>query len=80
MGDANTASLAPAVSHVHASAAEHHIEVHAVDANGGVVLDAQVNVLLDAKAKVAILAEVLSAEFVLADLKHINSFVLFQTE
>ena len=68
MCDSNTASLAPAVPNVHASPSEHDIEVHAVDANGGVVLDAKIDVLLDSEPKVAVLAEVLTAELVLADL------------
>lgn len=31
----------------------HHVEVQAVDSNAWVVLDAQINVLLDTKAKVS---------------------------
>ena len=68
VGDANAASLAPTVPHVHAGAAQDDVEVHTVDTDGGVVLDTQIDVLLDAKAEVAVLAEVLTAELVLADL------------
>jgi len=45
------------------------VEVHAVDADGRVVLDAQVDVFRDAEAEVAGLAEVLAAELVLLDLE-----------
>ena len=43
-------------------------EVHAVDSNVWVILDAQVNVLLDAKAKVAGHAEVVRPQLVLTHL------------
>ena len=56
------------MSHVHAGAAENDVEVHAVNTDGGVVLDAQIDVLLDAEAKVAIHGEVLATELVFADL------------
>lgn len=45
------------------------VEVHAVDTNGGVVLDAQVDVLANAEAEVAGLGEVALAELVLLDLE-----------
>lgn len=45
------------------------VEVHAVDTNTGVVLDAQVDVLADTEAEVAGLAEVALAELVLLDLE-----------
>ena len=38
----------------HARAAHHHVKVHAVDAGRGVVLEAEVDVLHDAEAKVAV--------------------------
>ena len=69
MGDSDAAGLPAAVTHVHAGAAQHDVEVHAVDTDGGVVLDAQIDVLLDAEAEVAVLAEVVAAELVLADLE-----------
>jgi hypothetical protein len=45
------------------------VEVHAVDTDTGVVLDAEIDVLTDAEAEVAGLAEVALAELVLLDLK-----------
>jgi hypothetical protein len=45
------------------------VEVHSVDTDRRVVLDAQVNVLGDAKAKVARLGEVPLAQFVFLDLE-----------
>ena len=77
MGVTDAARLLLAVTHVHAGAAQHHIEVHAVDTDGGVVLDAQVDVLLDAKTEVAVLREVVAAQLVLADLKEIKEFSFF---
>ena len=38
-------------------ALEHHVEVHAEDAGEGVVLDAQIDVLLDAEAEAACVRE-----------------------
>ena len=38
--------------------AEHDVEVHAVDADVGVVLDAEIDMLLDAEPEVASIAEV----------------------
>lgn len=48
--------------------AQHDVEVHAVDTNAWVVLDAQVDVLLDAEAKVAGVREVVLAQLVLTHL------------
>lgn len=45
------------------------VEVHAVDTDGRVVLDAQVDVLGDAEAEVARLGEVALAQLVLLDLE-----------
>ena len=45
------------------------VEVHAVDTDTGVVLDAEIDVLADAEAEVAGLAEVALAELVLLDLE-----------
>ena len=45
------------------------VEVHAVDTNGGVVLDTEIDVLADTEAEVAGLGEVTLAEFVLLDLE-----------
>ena len=42
----------------HTTSAEHNVEVHAVDADVRVVLDAQVDVLLEPKPKVTRVAEV----------------------
>jgi len=54
---------------VHAWPAQHNIEVHTVDADVGVVLDAKIDVLLDTKSKVALVREVLAAQFELTDLE-----------
>lgn len=45
------------------------VKVHAVDANRRVVLDAEIDVLADAEAKVASLGEVALAQLVLLDLE-----------
>ena len=49
-------------------AAHDDVKVHAEDTDSGVVLDAEVNVLVNAKAKVARVGEVLLVELVLLDL------------
>ena len=45
------------------------VEVHAVDTDGGVVLDTEIDVLADTEAEVAGLGEVALAELVLLDLE-----------
>lgn len=45
------------------------VEVHAVDTDGGVVLDTEINVLRDTESEVAGLGEVALAELVLLDLE-----------
>ena len=45
------------------------VEVHAVDTNGGVVLDTEIDVLADTEAEVAGLREVAAAELVFLDLE-----------
>ena len=45
------------------------VEVHTVDTNSGVVLDAKIDVFADTEAEVASLAEVALAELVLLDLE-----------
>ena len=58
------------MSDVHAGASQNDVEVHSVDTDGGVVLDAQIDVLLDAEAEVAVGGEVLTTELVLTDLQN----------
>merc|ERR1719411_1955631 len=69
VGKSNTSSLATSVADVHAGPAEDNVEVHAVDTDTRVVLDAQGDVLLDAEAKVSVLREVLPPQFVLLHLQ-----------
>lgn len=45
------------------------VEVHAVDTDGGIVLDTKIDVFADTEAKVASLGEVALAEFVFLDLQ-----------
>jgi hypothetical protein len=45
------------------------VEVHAVDTDGGIVLDTEIDVLADTEAEVASLREVALAELVLLDLQ-----------
>ena len=76
MGNADAAGLLPAVAHIHAGAAQHDVEVHAVDSDGRVVLDTQIDVLLDTESEVAVLAEVLAPQLVLTDLKRLDCWDL----
>jgi hypothetical protein len=59
--------LAP--GHADTGPLEDNVEVHAVDTGGGVILEPKVNVLRDAKAKVARLGKVLLLELKLLDLQ-----------
>lgn len=69
MVDANTARGALALVDAHAGTLKDDVEVHTVDTDLGVVLDAEVDVLLDTEAKVAAGAEVALGELVLLDLE-----------
>ena len=64
-GGSCTATLGDALT----AAAHADIEVHAVDTDSGVVLDAEIDVLADAEAEVAGLGEVALAELVFLDLE-----------
>ena len=66
--ESNGSDLSASVSDVHASPAQDDVEVHTVDADGGIVLDAQVNVFLDAETEVAVVREILATQFVFTDL------------
>ena len=57
------------MSHVHARPAEDDKEVHTIDTNAWVILDAKINVLLDTETEVSIFREVLSSQLVLLDLQ-----------
>ena len=50
--DTEAASLVLAALHTAAGAGEADVEVHSVDTSGGIVLDAEVNVLLDTETEV----------------------------
>lgn len=49
--------------------ATYHVEVQSVDADAGVVLDAQIDVLLDTEAKVSGIWKVVLSQLVLTDLE-----------
>jgi len=53
--------------------AKYYVEVHAVDANVWVIFDAQINVLLNAKAKISCRTEVAFSQLVLFDLHFTTS-------
>ena len=66
---ADPAGLAAPVADIEAGSTHHDVEVHAVDADAGVVLDAQVDVLLDAEPEVAVIGEVAPLQLVLLHLE-----------
>lgn len=49
--------------------ATYHVEVQSVDADAGVILDAQIDVLLDTKAEVSGIWEVVLSQLVLTHLE-----------
>jgi len=69
VGRSDTSSLAAPVPNILTGAAQHHVEIHTVDANAGVVLDSQVNVLLNSKAKISVGREVFPPQLILLDLE-----------
>ncbi|KAG7059238.1 60S ribosomal protein L11 [Colletotrichum scovillei] len=66
---ADAALAAAAGADALALAGHADVEVHAVDTDGGVVLDTEINVLRDTESEVAGLGEVALAELVLLDLE-----------
>merc|ERR1712113_682102 len=69
VGSANLGLAAPAAGDTLTGTRHDDVEVHAVNADRRVVLDAQVDVLGDTETEVAGLGEVALAELVLLDLK-----------
>lgn len=69
VGSADTALGAAAANDTLTRAGHAAVEVHAVDTDTGVVLDAEIDVLADTEAEVAGLAEVALAQLVLLDLE-----------
>merc|ERR1719228_1202799 len=67
--ESNTSSLATSVADVHAGSSHYHVEVHTIDTDAWIILDAKINVFLDTKSKVSILGEVLPSQFVLLNLQ-----------
>jgi len=61
--------------------AQYYVEVHAIDANVGVIFDAQINVFLNAEAKISCCTEVAFSQLVLSDLCNIkqNAMILQQS-
>lgn len=66
---ANLRAAAFAAGDAASGAGQHDVEVHAIDTDLRVVLDAQVDVLVDTKAEVAVLGEVARLKLVLLDLE-----------
>lgn len=69
MAGADRALAAAAAGDALTGAGHAAVEVHAVDTNRGVVLDAEIDVLANTEAEVAGLAEVALAQLVLLDLQ-----------
>ena len=64
----NAATALLTLGNATTGAAHNHVKVHAVDANARVVFQTQVNVLVNAKAKVARIRKVFLPELILLDL------------
>merc|ERR1719273_2197466 len=69
VGSSHAASLAPPLPDRGAGTTKHDVEVHAVDADAGIVLDSQVDVLLDTEPEVSIFGKVLSPQLILLHLE-----------
>jgi len=69
VGDTDAASLGLLLLHVVGSATEHDEEVHTVNASLGIVLEAKVDMLVDAETEVSGLGEVLGANLVVRNLE-----------
>merc|ERR1719198_502938 len=58
-----------ALAHPSTGAGKHDVEVHAINASGGIVLNAEVNVFVDAEPEAACVAEVGLLQLILFDLQ-----------
>lgn len=72
VGQANLGNSAMALSNTEARASKDNVEVHAENARLRVILDAEIDVLVNAKAKVAVVREVLSLQL---ELLHLQTLV-----
>lgn len=68
VAESNTTLPSAFVAHTVAWSAEHDVEVHAVDTDSRVVLDAKIDVFLDTKAKVPSFGEISLSQFVFTNL------------
>ena len=68
MLESNFPDFPPSVSNIESGSAEDNIKVETIDTNARIVLDAQVDVFLNAETEVARVGEVLLSQFVLTDL------------
>ena len=66
---ANLRAAAFAACDAASGAGQHDVEIHAIDTDLWVVLDAQVDVLVDTEAEVAVIGEVACLKLVLLDLE-----------
>ena len=66
--ESKTARLALLVWNIHARSAKDNIEVHAINTNGRIVLDTQINVFLDTETEVAILGKVITTQLIFTNL------------
>ena len=66
------------VRYVHASTAQHYVEVHTVNTDGGIVLDSQIDMFLNTESKVSIGGKVISTQFVFTNLNNEIYDVLFK--
>jgi len=64
---ADTAGSTLLAGHTVSRAGQHNVEVHAINANARVILDAQIDVLIDTKAEVTRLGEVAILQLELLD-------------
>lgn len=69
MFSANTRRASTAFAHAESGTAQHDVEIHAVDTDGRIVFQAQVDVLLNSEPEVAVIAEVVLTQLVFLDLE-----------
>lgn len=68
MFKANTALFPFSFSNIETRPSQHHIEIHTINPNAGVVFDSKINVLLDSKTKVPSAREVFLCQLVFTNL------------
>ena len=72
MRAANATAFASAIPHVVSRSFQHDVEIHSIDTDAGIVLDAQIDVLLDAEAEISGIGKAVLSQLIFSHLEQRN--------